>query len=1290
MDEIDEDYLKSLIASIPGEAAIYAVEDKCLRTLFYTPTIPLISGLTKEEYDKIVAKDAVAIVNPLDASFVAHAILRTIRAGKDIDIWYRIFHKEKKYIWVHAKAKLIGTMNSVPILLSVFQNIANVNASTDVIIDHSTFLSYVINKEDFELLYANAAALKRWGKEGQSYLGEKCYHFIKGGTTPCPWCPIVHSPDGNAEVKDFHSPGTGYYLDIEAHPLDWYGRNAEVLFASDVTERYTSSIAAKTETENLNKLVQTIPAGICVYKREGDRISRLVANPWYCRMIGVSDETLFKEQFDDFYKRTHPDDLAFVKKEYKELVRQHNVMSFSYRTLNMLTHSYIWVRADGISYEEPDGVVLAYVSYTNVTKEKEDEAKLTDSEYRYRKALEGGHLAVWEFNIPDRCIVSNGNSFFDFSSGDINSEKKIIRNVPECFYPLIKEEDLNKFKEFFSDLIIGKKETGSLEFWSRISLDKSLVCRHISYSTVFSPDHKPIKAYFFGFDVTERKKNEEDLQAFRAKFDLAAEGSSLAFWEYNIKERKIESSNGAIDKIIGGNSRENLGVNVPFNFLPLIDERDRSKVLAFYSDIKKGVEVLSCEFRIRTTLGELRWIRISYSMVFDSRHLPVKAFGVGTDITEQKKEEEKYNAFLEQILTFNHSSSLFVHLNLSQNMMQGSESLKDGELGVEEGTVDDFLSGLKINLFSLDDEKVFANSLSREKLLNDFFAGKNNEEVNYRTIKGGLARYKKASVHMVQNPKNGDVEAIFEESDITDQILDKTIVEKVTKNIYEFMALLDIKRKVIHFRQMPGSVFSVPVTESFDYEKDFIQGFDKRVIPEEAESCKKKAAIAKIVEELQTKAIYTFSFSQKIPGQSSSRRKMLSFMYLDDSKSGILVLRSDVDQSYKADQERLEEIKTALNKAERASSAKSEFLSNISHDMRTPLNGIIGFTDLALEIKEEKERTDYLEKIKSSGLLLRDLINDTLELSKIETQKVYLKLESVESNKIFESVYSSVQSLAEEKGVELKLDSKAYKGYIMADVVKCEKVILNLATNAVKFTPKGGKVNISITSSEQEQDKVLYTLVVADTGIGISPEFMKVLFEPFAQEHPSSSIDSVGTGLGLAIVKNIVKMIGGTIDVVSKVNEGTTFTVKASFMKSNPPKKTIEEKDLNNKTVLLCEDNQMNMDITSKILQHRGILVIKARDGQEGISLFMASRLFSIDAILMDIRMPNVDGLEAARKIRELQRADAKEVPIIALSANAFDEDILKSKEAGMNDHLSKPIEPEEVYKALEKYIKER
>jgi CheY-like chemotaxis protein len=242
----------------------------------------------------------------------------------------------------------------------------------------------------------------------------------------------------------------------------------------------------------------------------------------------------------------------------------------------------------------------------------------------------------------------------------------------------------------------------------------------------------------------------------------------------------------------------------------------------------------------------------------------------------------------------------------------------------------------------------------------------------------------------------------------------------------------------------------------------------------------------------------------------------------------------------------------------------------------------------------------------------------------------------------------------------------------------------------VKFTPKGGKVNISITSSEQEQDKVLYTLVVADTGIGISPEFMKVLFEPFAQEHPSSSIDSVGTGLGLAIVKNIVKMIGGTIDVVSKVNEGTTFTVKASFMKSNPPKKTIEEKDLNNKTVLLCEDNQMNMDITSKILQHRGILVIKARDGQEGISLFMASRLFSIDAILMDIRMPNVDGLEAARKIRELQRADAKEVPIIALSANAFDEDILKSKEAGMNDHLSKPIEPEEVYKALEKYIKER
>lgn len=398
-----------------------------------------------------------------------------------------------------------------------------------------------------------------------------------------------------------------------------------------------------------------------------------------------------------------------------------------------------------------------------------------------------------------------------------------------------------------------------------------------------------------------------------------------------------------------------------------------------------------------------------------------------------------------------------------------------------------------------------------------------------------------------------------------------------------------------------------------------------------------------------------------------------------------------------AEKANTEKQRIRLEAIEKSAEEKNKFFSDISHDMRTPLNAIIGFAALAEKEITSTQARDYLKKIHSSGELLLDLINDTLTISKLSSGKLAIRLEPVAPDEIFNSVVIPIKEAASKKHLEFITENNIKDcPTLLADKLNLEKIILNLLTNAVKYTPDGGRVRFTMNITDKDAKTVNMQLIIRDSGIGISKSFLPHIYDPFAQEQ-RPGYEGSGTGLGLAIVKQLTDLMGGTINVISVKNEGTTFTIDIPLTKGTvaPVKAVMENirqtdevwQKHEGKKILLCEDNPLNREIASALLVNKGLVVIAAENGQVGVNLFGGSAEGEVAAILMDLRMPSMDGLEATKTIRSSSRADAKTVPIIAMTADVFAEDIQKCLDAGMNDHIAKPINPEKLYEALLKVL---
>ena len=395
------------------------------------------------------------------------------------------------------------------------------------------------------------------------------------------------------------------------------------------------------------------------------------------------------------------------------------------------------------------------------------------------------------------------------------------------------------------------------------------------------------------------------------------------------------------------------------------------------------------------------------------------------------------------------------------------------------------------------------------------------------------------------------------------------------------------------------------------------------------------------------------------------------------------------DEKYKA------ELLIAAKKAEAANEAKTEFLQRMSHDIRTPINGICGLVNMAEHYVDNMEKqTEYRTKVKEASNMLLELVNDVLDMSKLESGEIVLEEIPFNLSSIYREVFVVIEQVAAEQNLQIVWEKKEITHRdLIGSPRYVKRVMMNILSNAMKYNRENGHIYIScIEIPSGQPETTTMEFVCRDTGIGMAEEFQKHIFEPFAQEHSGSRTKFAGTGLGMPIAKKLIEKMGGTITFESVEGVGTTFVIRVPFRIDTDRDSKVEtgektEVSIRGLHILLAEDNELNMEIAEFMLQNEGAEVTKAWDGQEVVKIFEKSRSGEFDVILMDIMMPVMNGYEAAKMIRSLDREDAKAIPIIAMTANAFTEDRLRAKEAGMDEHVAKPVDVESLIKVIHRLV---
>lgn len=553
------------------------------------------------------------------------------------------------------------------------------------------------------------------------------------------------------------------------------------------------------------------------------------------------------------------------------------------------------------------------------------------------------------------------------------------------------------------------------------------------------------------------------------------------------------------------------------------------------------------------------------------------------------------------------------------------------------------------------------------------------------------------NITIMKRPDTEDVVAFIYVSNIDSKKKSQMAIETIVDEEIESVALVDVVTglaRFVHVRK--NIVFQMNQTDcDFDFNKEYIKMAGLDVVKADVSNCKKYFNIDNLVESLNITSEAGHAY--RINTTDGLRRKMSRAYYLDDNKREIVLSRRDITDLYEEEQKQKSKLKKAVNDANKANEAKSVFLSNMSHDMRTPLNAVLSYSSMEMTERADEERLrDYLGKIHLSGNYLLGIINDVLDMSKIEQNKLVLNPEPYDFDEFVVTMRNVIDELCKKRNITFVIDTeKIDVRMAILDKVRFNQIFINLLSNAVKFTPQGGKVELLFSNKEViDTNHYIKRIIVRDNGIGMSEEFLPHAFESFKQEYREDVQEkSQGTGLGLSIVKKLVDMMGGTITVESKIDKGTTFTLDMPFelietIPDNIDNALSNLNELKGLHILMAEDNEMNAEIALLLLKKKGCIVDCVDNGKKALDCFINSAEGYYDAILMDIRMPVMNGLEASVAIRSTKRADANTVPIIALTADAFDEDKQIAKKAKMNDLLAKPLDTKAMYEMIIKATK--
>lgn len=908
--------------------------------------------------------------------------------------------------------------------------------------------------------------------------------------------------------------------------------------------------------------------------------------------------------------------------------------------------------------------------------------RLMESQKSLNVAIAHSGIHYWNYDLTNQCIYMN-----EQTSEDLLLDTKQT-NFPESWFMrgIVYPEDVEVFREGVAKVNAG---VPYVKFQARIRNRKTMRYdwKNIKFTTFNDKNGRPSYAIATSENAVAYKKLEECMSQVMNQ-------NGLWSWELDMVEHKLDRIN---DFGIGdpfGMHEESI-LNVPESLFEkhVILEEDWDVCRKMYEDLYRGKEQVKAQCRSWSKkYKDYIWYEYNFSVIEKENGIPIRAIGTSRDITAQKKIEQLYREEQKILLVADDSLFASSRVNLSKRRVE-SMIIQGENIPIERVMhLLDFRQRIscyfdKIQLSERDNRE-----LSIENLYHLYKSGVQECEKHFFAVKknSGQSVCVRVNCRMLERPESGDIIAFFYNRDETVAYIHQLTMNAVLQRDYEMTAVLFTNTrqfKVINGGRWDDASTRIPV----DYDTD-LQCFYRVMRREDADRLLQQISFENLERKLQAEGIYTIECDMLDGGGTS--RKQIRFVYANKEKNIILITRMDISSMLLKEKEKQHQLEDALNLAEQANTAKSEFLATISHEIRTPMNVIIGMTQLAKDEADNHEAVlEYIDEIGLSSRHLLNLVNNVLDMSKIEKGEFSLHPQRYSFEELRKNVSTMFTPLCGQKHISFVIQEYGEQPDMMVDKMRLNQVMFNLLNNAVKYTDFGGEIQFIILNQCREDD-IYIKFIIQDDGIGMSKEFQEQMFEPFTQENNTVVASSQGTGLGLSIAKGIVDKMGGELSVSSVIGKGTTFCVcitipiaKDYIYKKELRSIELQEVDFSGKRILVVEDHNVNQMIITKLLRNKGAEVLLAENGKLGVEEFAASEPGSIDAILMDVRMPEMDGLQATRAIRALRRRDAASVPIIAMTANAYDEDREKSGAAGMNCHLAKPIDTRVLYDTLEKYL---
>ena len=896
---------------------------------------------------------------------------------------------------------------------------------------------------------------------------------------------------------------------------------------------------------------------------------------------------------------------------------------------------------------------------------------------------------------------------------DVTGDTLELLFLNDGYYQMLKSERTRREQYFGKGTLLAIHPDDRAGLWAevRASIAEHRVCQLTcrirrddgSYNwTGIQANHMPLgngteRFYASYVDLDAQKAAERAREEAYRMYEAAVEEGKLVVWEYDIPNRRIVMAQNeftAYDYRKFGLPR-NIE-DVPQSLLRYIDKDYQAAFLNMYREVQEGKPNTSCEVWYELQLGgEPRCERISYTTVLDAEGRPIKAYGIGQNITAQRQAERGYHRARTQLehnlLEYVGSFDLNLSRNRCLNVYSAHPTVRKQVESSQDANEHFRIMAQRI-VEKKERERAF-RLYTCENLVRLYQSGQDHlcDEYQVHTSFGGV-RWLRITIYMLQNPYSGEVEGVSLAKDITREKRRQEIIRQIASRTSDYIGVIDVVDETFELYDGSWNDRGVDVGSVLPYDDSRERILSKYVEPAARKTLHELSDLPRLCDELEKKGTVTVAYNVEPTEQQDEQQKLVRFDWLNKSKREILIVQQDVTEVYHKEKQQMADLAEAKKQAETANLAKSEFLSRMSHDIRTPLNGIIGMTYLMQKMELPEAAKENLAKIDTSSKFLLSLINDVLDMAKVESGHIELHPEPYSFAAFGDYIRAVIQPLCQEKGQQLIVDILPYEGVTpLMDMLRMNQIYFNLFSNAVKYTPERGRISFRLRCELADDHKLLLKTEIRDTGIGMSTEFQKVLFEPFSQENQTVQAEAHGTGLGLSIVKQLVDIMGGAIRVESKLGQGTTFllSLKVDYVENHqewgrqPQQEADDFSLLEGRHVLVCEDHPLNQEIMAAILAEKGMLVKVADNGLLGLDEFRCSALSYYDVILMDIHMPVMDGYAATRAIRSLERPDARTVPILAMTADAFDEDIQRCLDAGMNGHLAKPVDAGQLYKTL-------